>query len=501
MYLVMPRRQLSLFMLLKMLRLTSMLIGVKMSQVGFVLLLAEITSAQLQFCRDQVKTAELGFTRPVEERNLIDFAVHAKYKDLHCCAEGYATLQWHFNGEPFPWERQGRIKLENNNQTLVIKDTYLEDAGLYTCRGVASRDVASGADVISHAVNLTVLEFVDYTGPPLVSEEPRDVVALPGANVTFYCEAYFGSIRRKSVYWLKYYNGSIQFAGNLPRHREVSVKKYDSLIVGAYLHVDDVNLDDYNATYECRMTRGRRRDKVYFNASIIYGDPDATEIIRSVISDPGGFKPAVITVACLFAVVAFVCLLGFNYRLEIQLIVKSQLQTGEPLEDMCYHMFVAYDHKSDDDQEFVVTAMLTELEEKCNYKMCIIDRDFGAGETLADEYLRCIQASQHFIALITPSFLKSGWCDFALKVALEHHRQCTFLVYKPIENWNDYLERASTKSAMKVIKTIKWPQDEQRRKVEMFWKRLRLQLPALAKDTRVEPDVILNAVKRRDAKC
>ena len=82
-----------------------------------------------------------------------------------------------------------------------------------------------------------------------------------------------------------------------------------------------------------------------------------------------------------------------------------------------YDAFVAYCRK---DVGWVLKTLLPYLEApQCGYHLCVHDRDFVPGVAITKNIMTAIEYSRRTILVLTPDFLKSGWCDLEFQAAHE----------------------------------------------------------------------------------
>ncbi|XP_067683601.1 toll-like receptor 4 [Haliotis asinina] len=79
-----------------------------------------------------------------------------------------------------------------------------------------------------------------------------------------------------------------------------------------------------------------------------------------------------------------------------------------------YDAFVSY---ADTDRCLVIESMISELEDKGGLRLCIHHRDFLPGEVIASNIVNAIQNSRKTLIVLSPSFLKSHWCEFEYNMA------------------------------------------------------------------------------------
>ena len=84
-------------------------------------------------------------------------------------------------------------------------------------------------------------------------------------------------------------------------------------------------------------------------------------------------------------------------------------------EEKDYDAFVSFCHK---DADWVLNTLLPYLEApQCGFHLCVHDRDFVPGATINKNITTAIKFSRRTILVLTPDFIKSGWCDFEFQVA------------------------------------------------------------------------------------
>ncbi len=83
-----------------------------------------------------------------------------------------------------------------------------------------------------------------------------------------------------------------------------------------------------------------------------------------------------------------------------------------------YDAFVAYSSQGEE-RSWVHTTLREKLENEHGLKLCMYHRDFKAGRDLADTIVEAINSSRKTLIILSPSFLKSGWCEFEVKMANE----------------------------------------------------------------------------------
>lgn len=88
-------------------------------------------------------------------------------------------------------------------------------------------------------------------------------------------------------------------------------------------------------------------------------------------------------------------------------------------EDFKYDAFVVY---CDDDRHWVHKELLNELEAKGIRLLCIYQRDFNAGESIADNVAIYLELSRKVIVILSNALTKDDWCQWEVDVVHERLR-------------------------------------------------------------------------------
>ncbi|XP_046569176.1 toll-like receptor 4 [Haliotis rubra] len=131
---------------------------------------------------------------------------------------------------------------------------------------------------------------------------------------------------------------------------------------------------------------------------------------------------SVLTVSSLFITMVGIGLgAGYRHRWKLKYLyfvgrrkyreLETTDQDGQVYE---YDAFVSY---ADTDRCLVIESMISELEDKGGLRLCIHHRDFLPGEVIASNIVNAIQNSRKTLIVLSPSFLKSHWCDFEYNMA------------------------------------------------------------------------------------
>ncbi|KAK3084695.1 hypothetical protein FSP39_017615 [Pinctada imbricata] len=129
-------------------------------------------------------------------------------------------------------------------------------------------------------------------------------------------------------------------------------------------------------------------------------------------------------VSILFIIIVIV-LVGIGYRnkaLVIYLYIKARrmikkANVQSDRRQYSYDAFVSYSHM---DEDWVTGPLFQYLNNDLSLQICIHHKDFVPGEPIAEEILRCIDASRKSVFVITRNFLASEWSLFEMDIARRH---------------------------------------------------------------------------------
>ena len=111
----------------------------------------------------------------------------------------------------------------------------------------------------------------------------------------------------------------------------------------------------------------------------------------------------------------------YKYRRHIKIWLYTRFgfhpwdKVDENPEEKDYDAFVSYCRK---DVDWVLGTLLPYLEApQCGFHLCIHERDFVPGVAITKNIMTAIQYSRRTILVLSPDFIKSGWCDLEFQVA------------------------------------------------------------------------------------
>ncbi|XP_077978446.1 uncharacterized protein LOC144433915 isoform X2 [Glandiceps talaboti] len=212
--------------------------------------------------------------------------------------------------------------------------------------------------------------------------------------------------------------------------------------------------DAQNNTAECRFS--------------VFLDRNST-ISRTVIIS---LSIAAVVAILLLVVFGFLC---FCNRRKI--LLKYTILTGkvddESSLDKKWDAFVACKGNSEE-ETFVYKALIPELEEKHGYTLNAHHKDFLPGEAICTNILDAITKSRRTILVMSPSFVRSGWCIYELEQAyhemIGYRHKLIPIMFEDITDMPDLPPILQT--ILTTISYIDWPKYGNQKDKDRFWKRL-----------------------------
>ncbi len=148
---------------------------------------------------------------------------------------------------------------------------------------------------------------------------------------------------------------------------------------------------------------------------------------------------------------------------------------GMPLltKDYTYDAFVAYSSHGEE-RSWVHTTLREKLENEHGLKLCMYHRDFKVGRDLAETIVEGINSSNKTLLILTPNFLRSGWCEFEVrmaneKVISERRDSMVIVIFKRLDEAGIRLPKMLARLMEKKI-YIEWTDDPDGQR--LFWRRL-----------------------------
>ncbi|XP_046578072.1 toll-like receptor 13 isoform X2 [Haliotis rubra] len=146
-----------------------------------------------------------------------------------------------------------------------------------------------------------------------------------------------------------------------------------------------------------------------------------------------------------------------------------------------FDAFVSY-KSSPEDETFVYKTLYQELEKQRSFKLCLHQRDFVPGETIANNILWAIEKSRRTILVLSPNYMESDFTRFEYQVAhnemLKQKHKVIPLLLEDISQQKHLTDRTLS-SILKSITYIEWPQNGDESTLKAFWRRLELSMPKI----------------------
>jgi hypothetical protein len=224
------------------------------------------------------------------------------------------------------------------------------------------------------------------------------------------------------------------------RYLNLQNNTLETLSIETTSEIDDleslrINIENNNIRCFCKdlrfvvwIVQNRNKFERFENTKCIFENENITSFgdldlkqFKSECSPPTYY----VLILCLsLAVLTFIIILscGIVYRFKWNLrylyyMTKFKLiGQYQPLENREYEkdVFVSY---ANEDHGFVAKSIIPELEEKGNMSLLIHERDFLAGEYVADNILKAITSTRKTLVVLTKSYIQSKWCMYELNMA------------------------------------------------------------------------------------
>ena len=152
---------------------------------------------------------------------------------------------------------------------------------------------------------------------------------------------------------------------------------------------------------------------------------------------------------------------------------RMETDTGDEKRQYVYDAFVAYSTHGQE-RSWVHLTLREKLENEYGFKLCIHYRDFKLGRAIDECIVEAINKSRKTILVLSPEFLKSGWCQFEVRMASEkliEERRDTFVIviFRPLDEPGTRIPKKLVRLLEKKI-YVEWTQDPTGQK--LFWDRL-----------------------------
>ncbi|XP_058797687.1 single Ig IL-1-related receptor-like [Phymastichus coffea] len=413
----------------------------------------------------------LRFTKEVIDT---EYANVGAFKAIHCCLRGYRSIEWYKDSRPYPWpggESSFILYPESANQTIYTQLARSSDAGRYSCR--ARNDTNS----LEGDITLQVLGEVThgYKGRPLPTYRPSSQLVPLAGTARLFCEAYIGRAyvpdARNSVTWRKADSND-----TLPSHGRVSqyrVSREDDQIVGSYLVIEDITLEDYGE-YLCQVSNGVDDDDIKLPVHLYRQEPQFGLGLHS-----GQWHRVLLTTVLVLMLLSSA--VAFYARCWLPLTLYCRDKFG-PLEEndgkecdvlVCYH---------EKDSNIVVGIIVPTLETRHRYKCTPLELS-SLSQHWSLEIGPHTTTARRVIVLLSPEALNSNWTEASVGHVLKQlsglgSRTIVITLKEPPATASKRSQSALRSRATALARsptTLRWREADERE----FWYRLRLALPAV----------------------
>ena len=129
---------------------------------------------------------------------------------------------------------------------------------------------------------------------------------------------------------------------------------------------------------------------------------------------------ASLCISLILAIIATV--ICYRYRVYIQYLyliaVSSRPNAEQQNDNYDFDGFISYSNR---DYDWVLNILYKHLTEDMNIAICVHDKDFIPGRSIANEILRCIDQSRKVIFVVTRSFLECDWGNYRVRTGANPH--------------------------------------------------------------------------------
>ncbi|NWR08329.1 I18RA protein, partial [Paradoxornis webbianus] len=380
-------------------------------------------------------------------------------------------VKWYKDGHQIKY-RKSRPSLKLKQNEIDLNPTYDKDAGIYVCDYILSDNITKWT--VRTTVTVEVIAKKTIHPPNLLY--PNGVVILEvevGKPLELKCHVQFGfeTASPMRVTWKQNNEENV----NEKLNQKTSVYPKD-LKGHTLLHVatlKEVTENDLRSNFTC-----------FAENSV----GNATAVIQLKR------KPRVLFLYVLCSAIstlfAFVLCTAFVYQhwIEIVLMYRSYLVHSKSTEDgKEFDAFVSYaklnSSESDSalisEEKFALELLPDMLENKCGYKLCILERDILPGGAYTDEVVTAIKQSRRVIIILSPAYV-SGPSIFELQAAvncaLEDKRIKLVLI-----KFKDFQEPETlppvVKKALRILPVVTWKSSISAAPHKKFWKYMCYHMP------------------------
>ncbi|XP_041128529.1 interleukin-18 receptor accessory protein-like isoform X2 [Polyodon spathula] len=409
-------------------------------------------------------------------------------------ASGHLPVRWYKNGKRVKLNKS-RPTLELENEKLVLRTVYKQDAANYTC------DLNYSENNTLWIVRrmLTVRVFGQETRIPpsiLNLNGVKTIEAELGKPLTLECIVNFGFERNftPTIKWLVNGNdNSTDISLELEESRIVEDNGKGKIIIHtAYL--SKVTERHLIATFTCfaQNFQGNTTGILRLEKKSPVNGPFLTYVLSGII----------LTVIFIFGGSVYI----YIHWIEIVLLHRNYFPYDETIGDgKEYDAFISHANQSSSEdilesedggcvtEEMFVLKLLPEfLEQQCGYKLCFLERDVLPGGAYTEDIVSSIKRSRRVIYVLSPRYISSP-CIFELQTGINHlladdQFKLILIKFRPLPEM-DTLPHI-VKKALKILPAMKWNGSKSNHSDSTFWKNVRYYMPV--KKTKVSNGEILD---------
>ncbi|XP_012274827.1 single Ig IL-1-related receptor [Orussus abietinus] len=350
-----------------------------------------------------------GGLRFTKEVVTTEYANLGAFKAIHCCLRGYRSIEWYKDNRAYPWpggESHFILYPESANQTIYTQEVRASDAGRYSCQ--ARNDTTT----LEGDITLAVLgeDTSGYTGKPLPTYKPASQLVPLGGTARLFCEAYLGKVdlpdAKNSVTWSRVgSNVTLPNHGRISQHR---VSREDEHIIGSYLEIEDIALEDYGE-YKCEVSNGVD-EEITLPAHIYRQEPQFVLGLQN-----GSWRKslllAVLVVVLVFSAAAFYA----RCWLPMALLCRDRFAPLEENDGKDCDALVCYHEK---DSNLVVGILIPTLESRHRYKCTALELSH-LHQNWGLEIGPHSSSARRVLVVLSPASLGNVWNDAGVAAVLK----------------------------------------------------------------------------------
>ncbi|XP_075446535.1 interleukin-18 receptor accessory protein isoform X1 [Ascaphus truei] len=408
------------------------------------------------------------------------------------CQQGLkrSNLTWYKDGKEFT-EQPNRFSLKIN-EVIQFTITYASDSGNYVCDYVRNMN---GSQWIVRAIVEVKTGVRDTRNRPTILDPKNgtNIEAELGKPLDLKCRVLFAfeKIFQPHVKYFKLHPDSKEEQLK-QTHLSAPEKDLEGTIYILTTKLDKVTTEELNAKFVCHA-----QNSVGNSTAVIKLIRKTTDIVFLVY------------ILCVSVLLLLSLLIGsgmvYIHWIEIVLLYRNYISKDETIgDDKDFDAFVSYakqslvvdEATSDDsyDEERFATQLLPSvLEDKYNYKLCLLERDILPGGAYIEDIVNITKRSRRVIVILSQRYI-AGPSLFELQAAIncaleEEPLKLILIKFKP------FIEPESlpriVKKALNALPVVTWktkskPSPSHVNDATKFWNRIRYHMPVKKNKTHGE---------------